>query len=101
MTIGIGLGHLVRANGAACACGVFDHDRGRTQRRADGLGQIARHAVGWAASGEGDNDGDGFVLDWKVRSKGRRGGGDQPECQQLQLHHVCSIGDSIKIVVES
>ncbi|MPN20910.1 hypothetical protein SDC9_168289 [bioreactor metagenome] len=55
-------GHLGHADGAACACGVVDDDGGAIQGFAQCFRQITRDAVGGAACGERDHDGDGLAL---------------------------------------
>ena len=77
VAVGGGLGDLVRADRAAGAGGVVDHDDRAAQGLAHGFGQVARHAVGGAAGGERHDDGDGLVLDGEVGRLGAQGDSGQ------------------------
>ncbi len=82
MTVRRRLGHFGGANGAARACGVFDHEVATWQVLAHGFSQIARHTVGRAACGERHDNRDRFgarkILGIRRQCKSSRQGQSHP-----------------------
>jgi hypothetical protein len=89
VAVGVGARHLGRADGAAGAGGVVDHDGGAAQRLAQRLAQVARHLVGGTARGKGHDDGDGLARGRKVGGLGAEGqhGGADGQAEGVQTGH--------------